>query len=410
MQLTELQIGLIALGVVGIGAVVGYNMWQEKRHRQTAERALGKAHADVLIDPPDASSRRVEPTLDFDLSDDAAPAPDLSAAQPVRRETQEPVLADEPVTDVTEAMAPGEAERTVVQWTADVPVDSPRPMPTAAPAEAMADGWADRQVEELIPIEFEAPVAATEFQRTWNDLTQTLAVTMRLRGRDEHAGRWLPLTAQTAGALSRVELAVQLADRRGALSDASVSALAHALQGVADRFLAVVHFPDVRELLGRARELDSFAASVDVQIGLNLVAGESLISGTKLRGLAEAQGFTLSGGQFHARDDVGSTLYTLCSLDAEQFSADTMKALQTQGVTLLLDVPTVADGARQFDRMVMVAEQFAHTLGAKVVDDNRQPLSPASLALIRGKVAEFQGRMTQFGIKPGSESANRLFS
>lgn len=406
MQLTELQIGLIALGVAGIGAVVGYNMWQEKRHRQTAERALGEAHADVLIDPPDAAPRRLEPTLDFDLSDDAAPMSDPSATQPVRHDIQTPMLADEPVTDITEPLTSFAADQTVAGWTDAAPAAAA----IDERAGAAVDGWADAQVEELITIEFEAPVAATEFQRTWNDLTQTLAVTMRLRGRDEHAGRWLPLTAQTAGALSKVELAVQLADRRGALSEASVSALAHALQGVADRFLAVVHFPDVRELLGRARELDSFAASVDVQIGLNLVAGESLISGTKLRGLAEAQGFTLSGGQFHARDDVGNTLYTLCSLDAEQFSADTMKALQTQGVTLLLDVPTVADGARQFDRMVMVAEQFAHTLGAKVVDDNRQPLSPASLALIRGKVAEFQGRMIQFGIKPGSESANRLFS
>lgn len=406
MQLTELQIGLIALGVAGIGAVVGYNMWQEKRHRQTAERALGETHADVLIDPPDAPPRRLEPTLDFDLSDDSAPMSDPSATQPVRRDEQSPMLADEPVTDITEPLTSFAADQTVAGWTDAAPAAAA----IDERAGAAVDGWADAQVEELITIEFEAPVAATEFQRTWNDLTQTLAVTMRLRGRDEHAGRWLPLTAQTAGALSKVELAVQLADRRGALSEASVSALAHALQGVADRFLAVVHFPDVRELLGRARELDSFAASVDVQIGLNLVAGESLISGTKLRGLAEAQGFTLSGGQFHARDDVGNTLYTLCSLDAEQFSADTMKALQTQGVTLLLDVPTVADGARQFDRMVMVAEQFAHTLGARVVDDNRQPLSPASLALIRGKVAEFQARMVQFGIKPGSESANRLFS
>ncbi|MCQ9373180.1 cell division protein ZipA C-terminal FtsZ-binding domain-containing protein [Methyloversatilis sp. XJ19-13] len=406
MQLTELQIGLIALGVAGIGAVVGYNMWQEKRHRQTAERALGETHADVLIDPPDAAPRRLEPTLDFDLSDDAAPMSDPSATQPVRHDIQTPMLADEPVTDITEPLTSFAADQTVAGWTDAAPAAAA----IDERAGAAVDGWADAQVEELITIEFEAPVAATEFQRTWNDLTQTLAVTMRLRGRDEHAGRWLPLTAQTAGALSKVELAVQLADRRGALSEASVSALAHALQGVADRFLAVVHFPDVRELLGRARELDSFAASVDVQIGLNLVAGESLISGTKLRGLSEAQGFTLSGGQFHARDDVGNTLYTLCSLDAEQFSADTMKALQTQGVTLLLDVPTVADGARQFDRMVMVAEQFAHTLGARVVDDNRQPLSPASLALIRGKVAEFQARMVQFGIKPGSESANRLFS
>jgi hypothetical protein len=393
MQLTELQIGLIALGVAGIGAVVGYNMWQERRHRQTAERALGEAHADVLIDPPDAPPRRVEPKLDFDLSEEAGPSDTGPAVLPQPGDAAEPeeVRAEAGIPSEPAAEAPGSAG---AQAAADEP----------------ADDWSDPQVEQLIAIEFEAPVAATEFLHTWNDLTQTIAAAMRLRGRDEYAGRWFPLAAQTAGSLSKVELAVQLADRRGALSEASASALGHALQSVADRFLAVVHFPDVRELLGRARELDSFAASVDVQIGLNLVAGETLISGTKLRSLAEAQGFSLIGGQFHARDDAGHTQYTLCSLDAEQFSAETMKTLRTQGVTLLLDVPTVADGVRQFDRMVAVAEQFAHTLGARVVDDNRHPLSPASLGMIRAKVAEFQGRMNQFGIKPGGESARRLFS
>ena len=61
MQLTELQMGLIALGVLGVGAVIGYNMWQERRHRRTAERALGDAQPDVLIDPLAAPVRRVEP-------------------------------------------------------------------------------------------------------------------------------------------------------------------------------------------------------------------------------------------------------------------------------------------------------------------------------------------------------------
>ena len=111
-----------------------------------------------------------------------------------------------------------------------------------------------------------------------------------------------------------------------------------------------------------------------------------------------------------ARDDAGATIYTLGNLDAAEFIAETMKNLQTPGVTLLLDVPTVADGARNFDRMVTLAEQFAHALGARVVDDNRQPLSPASLGVIRGKIAEFQTRMTQFGVAPGSASARRLFS
>ncbi|HEY9194160.1 MAG TPA: cell division protein ZipA C-terminal FtsZ-binding domain-containing protein [Methyloversatilis sp.] len=368
MQLTELQIGLIALGVAGVGAVVGYNMWQERRHRQTAERALGESRHDVLIDTPYVPAERVEPTLDFDLSDGTEDIPPPAPAEPAR---EAPVV----------------------------------PAVDEAPA-----NWADERVEQQVVIDLETPVAATELLRAWNELTQSVDVAVRLRGRDDRAGRWLALTSDTAGMLSRVELAIQLADRRGPLSESALSALAHALQGLADRFLAVVHFPDVRELLGRARELDSFAASVDVQIGLNLVAGDTPISGTKLRGLAEAQGFVLYDGLFHARDDAGATLYTLGNLDAAQFAPDTMKTLQTQGVTLLLDVPTVADGARQFDRMVAQAEQFAQALGAKVVDDNRHALSAASLSVIRGKIAEFQGRMDGFGIAPGSESARRLFS
>ncbi len=377
MQLTELQIGLIALGVAGIAAVVGYNMWQERRHRRTAERALGEARPDVLIDPPGGSAQRVEPTLDFDLSEES----DAGLSGPGEAEPQ----------------FSGGAGADLQAIVAEVP-------------DVATDGWADDRVEQVVSVEFEAPVSASEFLRAWNELTKSVDAVLRLRGRDERAGRWLALLPETAGILSKVELAIQLADRRGALPESAVSTLAHALQGVADRFLAVVHFPDVRELLGRARELDSFAASVDVQIGLNLVAGESPLSGSKLRGLAEAQGFVLDGGQFHARDDAGSTLYTLSSLDAEQFSADTMKSLQTHGVTLLLDVPTVAEGSRQFDRMVTVAEQLAQTLGARVVDDNRHPLSAQSLAVIRSKIAEFQGRMVRFGIQPGSDAARRLFS
>lgn len=391
MQLTELQIGLIALGMAGVGAVVGYNMWQERRHRRTAERALGETRPDVLIDPLHAPVRRVEPTLDFDLSE----GDDVPPAAPGWE--QAPDVASDVASDV-----------------------APEPPPAAAPMAASAaapavvheapGNWADGRVEQLILIELDAPVAATEFLRVWAELTPSVEVSQRLRGLDEQAGRWLMLTPGTAGMLSKVELAVQLADRRGPLSESALSALAHALQGVADRFLAVVHFPDVREVLGRARELDSFAASVDVQIGLNLVAGEAPISGTKLRGLAEAQGFVLADGLFHARDELGTTIYTLGNLDAAQFSPDTMKTLVTQGVTLLLDVPVVADGARQFDRMVVLAEQLAHALGAKVVDDNRHPLSPASLGVIRGKITEFQGRMSGFGIAPGSDSARRLFS
>jgi hypothetical protein len=58
--MTELQIGLVLIGVLAVVAVVVYNWLQERRARRAAERAFGGRHSDVLLDEPHA---RREPTL-----------------------------------------------------------------------------------------------------------------------------------------------------------------------------------------------------------------------------------------------------------------------------------------------------------------------------------------------------------
>jgi hypothetical protein len=58
--MTELQIGLVLIGVVAVVAVVAYNAVQERRARRAAERAFGSRHADVLLEEPHG---RREPTL-----------------------------------------------------------------------------------------------------------------------------------------------------------------------------------------------------------------------------------------------------------------------------------------------------------------------------------------------------------
>lgn len=58
--MTELQIGLVLIGVLAVVAVVVYNWLQERRAGRAAERAFGARHSDVLLDEPHA---RREPTL-----------------------------------------------------------------------------------------------------------------------------------------------------------------------------------------------------------------------------------------------------------------------------------------------------------------------------------------------------------
>jgi len=47
--MTELQMGLIGLGVAAVFGVFGYNKWQEMRQRKLAEAVLKPHHEDVLL-------------------------------------------------------------------------------------------------------------------------------------------------------------------------------------------------------------------------------------------------------------------------------------------------------------------------------------------------------------------------
>ena len=80
--MSDFQLGILALGAVVIGAVFGYNWFQERRFRQQTKTAFEREHPDVLLDVPASQMRdsrgvaRLEPALD----DDSMTNP-LSAAQ-----------------------------------------------------------------------------------------------------------------------------------------------------------------------------------------------------------------------------------------------------------------------------------------------------------------------------------------
>jgi len=207
-------------------------------------------------------------------------------------------------------------------------------------------------------------------------------------------------------------IALQLADRRGALTAPQIERILGGVQRVAERCMAVVEYPDRAQIAQRAQELDQFCAGVDVQIAIHVVANDpGGFVGTKLRGIAEATGMQLEEhGVFLARDEAGHELFTMSNLEPAAFAQDTVSGLVTHGLTLNLDVPCVMNGGAAFGAMVTAARQLAAGLNGTVVDDNRQPLTQKSLDVIRAKIVEFQDHMTQSGVPAGSAVALRLFS
>jgi hypothetical protein len=56
--MTELQMGLIGLGIIAVAGVLTYNKWQEARHRRQAEGMLEDGLPDVLLDDSSAPGER----------------------------------------------------------------------------------------------------------------------------------------------------------------------------------------------------------------------------------------------------------------------------------------------------------------------------------------------------------------
>lgn len=375
--MSDLQLSLIGLGIALVGGVFAYNKWQERKHRKLAERVFRGDHPDVLLgrrqaepaEPGEAGEARIEPVM-----------PSATQAEP--------------------PAAPTAAR-------SEKPADLPGMVVAADPP----DDLADPAIDCVIRFESAELIAGPYLWQAQHQAMGKLTKPLCWCGLNERTGTWERLTANGVGDYRRLRVALQLADRRGPLTDHELTLFLNGVQRMADEFLAVADLPSRNEVLARAAEIDRFCAGVDIQIGVNIVAAAAPFAGTKLRGLAEAAGMVLrEDGMFHARDDAGATLYTLSNLEAVPFAGEALKAFSTHGITFTLDVPRVSGGPRVFDRMIALAKQFAGSLGGTLVDDNRAPLADSALDVIHDKIIEVEQRMASQGLTAGGTQALRLFS
>lgn len=382
MAISELQLALIGAGVTGVAMVWGYNVWQDRQHRKTADRIFKGGQGDALMPGQPA------------------------AAQPTD-ERQEPHIAAPPDEhgergdgDV-DAMSPGSAAA-VAEEAAAVPLAA-LPLP-ADDADAIVDC-----VLRLDAAEAVAAPAVLAIQHAWaGDLSRPL----RWLAQDEDAGGWVRIDAESEGSFRRWAACLQLVDRRGPVGEGELARFFDGVQALAAQIGASVELPVRSEVANHAAALDEFCAAVDLQFVLHVVdATGGAFVGTKLRGVAEAAGLMLeSDGVFRARDEAGGEMYTVANLGPERLDAESLRTLATHGITLSIDVPRVSDGVAAFDRMLASARQLTTALGGVLVDAQRAPLSEAMIAAIRAKIGELQQRMQDADIVPGSTRALRLFS
>ena len=76
--------------------------------------------------------------------------------------------------------------------------------------------------------------------------------------------------------------------------------------------------------------------------------------------VAEAAGFRLNEqGQFdYLHEETGKLQFSLTNFEPRALTVESLKVIHTHGITLLLDVPRVADPVRAFDQMRIVAKRL----------------------------------------------------
>jgi hypothetical protein len=371
--MSDLQLGLLAIGVAVVVGVIAYNRWQEARLRRRAEGAFASRHDDALLRGGGGAAT------------EAAPAVRVPAAEPAQ------------------------VDRTIEHMlVVDVP---PAPQAPEASAVPLAATGLDPAVDYIAELACARPVAGADLARHAEALLEEgLVRPVQWEGYDEARALWRPVGPETRYA--RLRVGVQLTNRAGPIEDEDLAAFCGEVQEVALAIAAQADFPDTDEAVARAQELDRFCAGVDVQIGLSVIGSEShAFSGSKLRSLAESAGMTIGrDGRFHRYAEDGTELFSLSNLEPMPFHAETMKTLQTRGVTALFDVPRVSASPSAFRRFIDFAHQLEQALGGVLVDDNRKPIGQAALEAIGQQLESIHGTMAARGIPAGGPLALRLFS
>ncbi len=359
--MSELQIGLLALGALAVAGVLIFNKVQDMRARRDGARHFGSTHVDVLLDD-DAPAR-------------LAPEASVHAAP----------------TERTAAMSDTVSERIEPTWNDDF-VAAPSELP-AAPVSDVAAPVLDPRIDFIAELHVGEPLLGShvileveKFPRTRN---------VDADGFNHGARAWEALDRDAV--YEKLRIGIQISDRSGPLRADELDAFQKGVAAMAAALGAQVEWPAEQSPLTRAAELDAFCAEVDVLIGINVVAAAPFAD-TKLRGLGEANGFTREDdGVFRRRDDQGGVLLVLRQPSPEALS-------------LALDVPRVPREAAALGLMAQCAKRLAAGIDGKLVDDNGKPLNDAAISSIQSSLAGIYGRMEAAGMPAGGVLARRVFS
>jgi hypothetical protein len=278
------------------------------------------------------------------------------------------------------------AERSFSSSHSDVLLDEPaagttadlrgRREPSLDARQRPADAMPDERVDYVMVLRMPTGISAAAALDAWRALEQRFG-RRALLAASEGSG-WRRLSAGDHGSCTALRAALQMVSRAGVVSDAELIEFRSEVETLATRIGASVAAPEMREALDAARTLDRRCADADVQVALHVIGEiDAAAAAAELARLADAP--------YQAVE-------------------------RADGLTLIMDVPRVADVTRSYESMTRMAVHLAGSLGGRVVDDRGNALDERALASIGAELEPMRRLLAEVGIEPGSPLALRLFS
>ena len=371
--MSQLQLALIAIGVVIIAAIIVYNVVQERKalkEIKSARAAFGFDGSDALGSPSVLrTGPRTEPALR--AGDRREPSmgavnsklwPDSIAVAPARLEPPELALDDE--------------------------------------------------TELIVSISFENAIGGDVLAALSSGLARVGTKPVQVGATETQSHRLEPPRA--GHQYSGVHYAILLANRQGPLNAVEFSEFMASVQRVASELDVDLDVPDMTETLARANALDERCAAVDAQIALNIVSKEGLWSGSLVAQAAVEAGFSQrADGRFAYMRRNGAELFMLSALDAQNRLlpiGPEASRVSSALLTLVLDVPRAPEVEKPYATLLNIARAISTRLDGVVVDDNRRPIVESQLASIELQLSPMYARLLDAGFEAGTPRTLRLFN
>jgi len=269
----------------------------------------------------------------------------------------------------------------------------------------------DALIDAIAPLTVEAPLSGEMVLMHLPTTRRAGSKLFFIEGLNAETGEWE--SAAPGQRYGEFQAGVQLANRTGPLNEIEYSEFVQKVEAFAEAVGAMADFPDMLDVVARARELDTFAGEHDAQLAVHLQARSAAWSVGYIQQHASRHGFVagvVPGRLVLPSAEEGAPPVLTLTFDSQAAFADDPNRAAVRDVTLSFDVPQTDPKADPFVAWQASAQALSLGMDAAIVDDAGRPLSAEGFAAIGGELGQLYKKLELRDLAAGSAAARRLFS